>query len=852
MNNLDATHLPAKFGAGVRGQASIPLLLGIVCAIALPAGAQTIAIDGTTPTTLNGGDTSCSGDCTVTGGSQSGGNLFHSFTRFGIDTGATVTFTDPGVQNIITRVTGSEISVINGLLEVNGGSANFFLLNPNGITFGESASLQLGGSFVGSTANGVVFEDGVFSLTDSSAANSLLTINVPIGLQVGTEVGNITMNGTGSNLFVNPNFSLVPDLVTPDLQLNQGTLALVGGSVTLDSAVLSVPGGRVEVGSVENGQVGLIPLGEGFRLSYEGVDTFGNIILDNAALIDVSATSAGNIHLQGQTVSLNNGSALLAGTLGDGQGGGVQVNADSLLISGTSSFVPSFIPPSVAEFVVMPSGVFAGVQSGAEGTGGNIDINVRQLSLDSGAQIAAGTFDAGDAGTLNVISETVTVRGGRPAGPSGLFTTVGAAADGGPVGAATGNGGNLNITANMLSLQEGGQVSAGTFGFGNAGNLTINSNLTEVIGSFGIPGAGGPSSIRAASERPWAGAGGTLAINTDRLVVADGGQIVTGTLSSSDAGDLIVRAESVELRGGDDFGQSGLLSNAVDFRASGNDGSSGNIVVETGELLISDGATVSVSNTPSGANPNLTPGQGPAGNLTITAQNILMTNGGSLTADTLNGDRANIRVTAETLTLQNSRISTNATGTATGGNINLDTGALTLLDSSTISANSVFSFGGRVVINTDVLVQSADSQITATSAVGPEFDGVVEINSPNPVPSEAQTQEENPSETKQIIAACEQLTENELTVTGQGGLPADPTQILTAPGIWADVRLLSADDATTASQVGSPRLEPSHTRVLSEAQGMARNNQGQLVLVSEPVSSSDSVLPSGHQASLCR
>ena len=277
-----------------RGYLKVIVAVGLTFIPSGPSWSQTIIIDGTTPTTQLNGGVACSNNCTITGGTTSGGNLFHSFTRFGVDPGATVSFTDPGVQNIITRITGNTPSAIDGLLAINGGNANLFLLNPNGITFGDSARLQLGGSFFASTASGITFEEGEFSLTDSSASNSLLAVNVPIGLQVGADAGTIMVNGTGNNLFVNPNFSIVGNLTNSNLQLNQGTLALVGGAVTLDGAVLSAPGSRIEVGSVSNGQVGLVPLGQGFSLNYDRVSVFNDINLENAALIDVSADPAGS------------------------------------------------------------------------------------------------------------------------------------------------------------------------------------------------------------------------------------------------------------------------------------------------------------------------------------------------------------------------------------------------------------------------------------------------------------------------------------------------------------------------------------------------------------------------------
>ncbi|MFG6107752.1 filamentous hemagglutinin N-terminal domain-containing protein [Leptothoe sp. EHU-05/26/07-4] len=806
------------------------ILWGFALFIASPAEAQTIQIDGSTPT-LAGGTTACSGTCAITGGTQAGRNLFHSFQHFGVDTDATVTFIDPGVQNIITRITGDNASLIDGLLQTSANSmANLFLFNPNGVIFGESASLQIGGSFIASTASGLQFEDGNFSLTDNSAANSLLTVNIPLGLQVGANAGDIVVEGHGNQLFINPDLSVVDFLAAPDLQVNQQTLALVGNNVILDGANLVAPGGRIELGGVDDGLVRLKPVSTGFQLNYDNVNSFGDITLENAAALKVSNFSAGNVQLQGQLVSLTGGSAILANTLGSGSGGLVQVNAESLTLEGASSFVPVFIPPMFADFVVMPSGIFASVGSGASGDGSHIDLNVAQLTLTAGAQIAASTFGDGSAGTLTVTAETIAVDGGRPAGPSGLFTTVAPGPNGGPDGSATGNGGSLTIDADVLSIIDGGQISAGTFGAGHAGNLIVKADQVEIVGSFGTPGAGGPSSLRSASERPWSGNGGELMVNTQRLLVADGGQVVTGTLSPNPAGDLIIQAlEQVELRGGDAFGQSGLFASALLGPGSG-----GNVMVETGNLNLQDGATINVSNKPSTPGSSLTEGTGPAGNLAIKAENILLDNGSSFSADTVDGNNANIGINARTLTLRDSTIKTNASGTAPGGNITATLDTLTMLGDSSITANSENSNGGRVSITTEALLQSSDSLITATSALGSEFDGIVEINSPDLPPNNNQKHTESPADTQQIITACEQLTENELVVTGQGGLPTDPTQILTGQDLWADIRSLGNVD--TASEFVSVHARPIETQApnqLNRAQGLVRNEQGQLMLVAQ-------------------
>ncbi|NEO62885.1 MAG: filamentous hemagglutinin N-terminal domain-containing protein, partial [Moorea sp. SIO4G2] len=94
----------------------------------------------------------------ILGGAQRGINLFHSFREFNVSEGRGAYFSSPNpeIQNILTRVTGNNRSDILGTLGTFGSSQpNLFLINPNGIVFGRNASLDVGGSFVATTADGI-------------------------------------------------------------------------------------------------------------------------------------------------------------------------------------------------------------------------------------------------------------------------------------------------------------------------------------------------------------------------------------------------------------------------------------------------------------------------------------------------------------------------------------------------------------------------------------------------------------------------------------------------------------------------------------------------------------------------
>jgi large exoprotein involved in heme utilization and adhesion len=222
----------------------------------------------------------------------------------------------------------------------------------------------------------------------------------------------------------------------------------------------------------------------------------------------------------------------------------------------------------------------------------------------------------------------------------------------------------------------------------------------------------------------------------------------------------------------------------------------GDVIVNTDQLIIRDRAAISASNFASYA--PLPPGKGPAGNVEITAREILLDNQGIISTTAAAGDRGNIFISAGDIQLRNnSDITASAFGSATGGNITLNTDNLIALENSDISANAEQSFGGGIVINANGIFgtdfrdsNTPLSDITASSDLGAEFSGTVKLNTPDVDPASGLVQLENNviSLTNLIDDTCDASAGSSFYVIGRGGLPPSPNAWLSSDTLWIDER----------------------------------------------------------------
>ncbi|NEO82119.1 filamentous hemagglutinin N-terminal domain-containing protein [Moorena sp. SIO4G3] len=304
----------------------------------------------------------------IEGGAIRDSNLFHSFLEFNVGNGQRVYFANPdGITNILTRVTGSTLSQILGTLGVNG-SANLFLLNPNGIAFGSNARLDVAGSFFASTADSALFDNGFnFSASDPNAP-PLLTINIPIGLQYGSNPGSVNVIGA-----------------TLGIETGQ-TMALLGGEVNLNGATLQVPGGRVELGGLSS--PGTVTLNGATSVSFPDGVQRGDVSLTNSSLVDVTSVNGGDIAINSANFEMS-ASALQAGltdgaSIPDAVAGNITINANGNTNLSDKSLIANDL------------------LTGAIGNGGNIELTTSGLTITGGSRVQTVTNSNGASGDIEI------------------------------------------------------------------------------------------------------------------------------------------------------------------------------------------------------------------------------------------------------------------------------------------------------------------------------------------------------------------------------------------------------------------------------------------------------------------
>ncbi|MFO7886389.1 MAG: filamentous hemagglutinin N-terminal domain-containing protein [Desulfobacteraceae bacterium] len=547
-------------------------------------------------------------------GTTVGQNLFHSFHDFSIAYGESATFTGPdSILNVISRVTGGEVSSINGLLRSRVGQADFFFVNPAGVVFGPDAQVDVPGAFHVTTADELQFADGnIFS--SATLDVSTLTMAEPASFGFLTaRPASIILNGAQLNF-------------TPESTITlAGGDIIMTGSQTSEAGMIS-PGGKIHIKSVGEA-LGEVPVSG--EVPY---DLKGKLVLESSR-ISSSGNKGGKIEVQAGEIKLfgaeltadNTGEDdsdggiefLIDGDLSISHGSRVQCNAfnkgdsDKILVKANNILIEQIGDEDL-------TGIFSEVEPGAEGDAGGIVINaIEDVKIQGVGQITSSTYGDGHAGNVTVNAANIVVDGqGRSTpyrndeSPAGISSET--------LSESTSHSGTVLINVvDHFSIINSGAISGCTYGAGNAGDVLVKAGsltidgrdcelLTGIYSQGNTPestGRGGLVDVDVnglleiignnayiSSGTLGKGSGGDVFVQADTLFVdTNNGTagILSTTLGSGDAGDLTIDAEDIHISGAGRY-NSGFIS---DTYGKGNAGSVN--VSATGFCEILNGARIS-------------------------------------------------------------------------------------------------------------------------------------------------------------------------------------------------------------------------------------------------------------------
>jgi filamentous hemagglutinin family protein len=751
--------------------------------------------------------------------------------------------TFPGTPPTTTNGAGGTITVTTGALRIEDGA----------VLSARSRSGGVGGNIALNVGTLDILNGGQI-LTAAYRDGSAGSITV-------TATGDVRISGSDAQFldrFNQIQQALINAGIAPDeaFELAQFTVDPVNGSSGLQALSLSetsTGSGEIAIGSA-NGSIFLSDEAE-LSTSTAGLGDAGNVALvanlvslDNAKVFSqVDATSTGNagtILIAGNTVSLANNSQLQTQTSGRGSGGnGSQAGNVAIVTDGGVVAIDN-------------SAIFSSIEPGGEGQGGSILINTGSLFMSNGAQLQtllrqsldpAIPAAKGEAGVVFIqATNNVSLTGG-----SGIFSTIEPGADGtsgnnafagGLFDILFGQSGNQSLVGSIfiqtgnLFLADNSQLNASTLGKGNAGAVAVLASGNTVIEN----GSGILSGVGATGE----GNAGGIVMQTGSLAVSgpDAG-LTTQTEGQGDAGLIfVIASEDISLRGSG----SGIFSTV----GQGSTFTSGGIGITARNLLISDGATVSVD--------NLGQGQKEAGSIFIGAQNILLDRRGEIVATTNSGNGGNITLEVPTLILlrRNSQIRTDAgkpVGGGDGGIIRIRQPYIVAVPSrdSNITAQAYNGNGGFVDVVSRGLFgidfrdeDFPDSNDITANSRNPSFvDGSVIVNAPDTdfLQNSLSELPENLIDTNSLIAnSCivrRNQQEGSFTVTGSGNLPLRPGDASVSPYPTGTVRPIAPEpDSESQPEADSPQSSSRKWQMgdpIVEPQGVYQVNKGTIVMSRE-------------------
>jgi len=713
-------------------------------------------------------------------GYQNGQNLFHSFKTFNLDTGMAANFTGPStIQCIISRVTGGEMSHINGTIKSSIKGADFFLINPSGILFGETAQIDIDGSFFVSTADYLQMSESEKFMTGIADSSGLVTSSpisfgfldekiAPITFSGSEEIRQYNIDET-TDTFKDLNATYPKDNglhVTGNHEF-----CIIGGKITLEKGVRigikDAPSQMNEANrNLSKSAIQLISIKSqsdvylGDQLTFSPSTQFDNISI-KGSILNVSGQTVGGIQIVGNNIVAENSifymdnfgahnaeafkmegnnitflkqSKIIASTYGDG-------NAASIFLTATSDIHFKKIFSAIYSF----SDRYSINDPMISGNTSTMSILANNLYLNDGARILSRTNSSGDCSDISIqVNETI-----RLSSKNNLYDECSIFFE----TYKSGNAGTINLKAKFIEFSDGAKLSVSTKSTGKGGSVIINTDELHLNGirhdRQDEPDQGCRIFLRSYGDESNAGASGNLSIHANNIILADGAHIRAQTYGYGKGGDLtLIATENIVIKGHDGSGKSSMINASCDtYRLDSGIEQSGNITIQSKNVELKDGAWISTQ----------TQGKGAAGTVNIIAYQKLELSGESLSINNVDkknfsscilssakqkskGNGGRIKINAnEILLLNGAYIETGTESYGNAGEIDIQAKTITLMGTSTdhkssmIKSNTlaekfarnthVSGNGGTVIINADNVNLFDGARISTSSIAKIESSG---------------------------------------------------------------------------------------------------------------------------------
>ncbi|MFZ2724687.1 MAG: filamentous hemagglutinin N-terminal domain-containing protein [Methylococcaceae bacterium] len=592
-------------------------------------------------------------------GTTAGQNLFHSFKTFNINQNESVTFTGSNdLKNVISRVTGGEISQLNGVLKSDIAHANFYFINPAGVFFGEGAKVDVPAAFHISTSDSLYFKDGQ-SFLAALNKSSQLSIAEPANFGfLSNQAGDITIHNTGiykSEFDKNSNYLGTHCQGDCFYIINHNDVLFNANNINFESGILLNYAGSVSLKA-------------------------NNIHLNHFSSIDTSTDdfrNAGDITMNAINIALKSSNIFSnANQKSTGHAGLINLQASQLFLID-------------AQGISGNAGIFGRTYS--IGHAGTALLKSAKIISENGAVLSVSTLGKGRGGDITIESGELIVDNGSISSNSNV--------------AALGNAGNIDITSDKLTVKNEGYINSTTFGVANAGTVTVQAK--DLILSNGSI----YSNARAS------GHGGAIMVTSDNISIEKGGKINSSSYGAGNAGNVFVSANNISIAGSSFLNTNPLILKYANISALASESSTaqaGNVTVTANHsLYLDNGGYISVENDTTVNHPQLIK----PSVLSVSAADITLENNSAITTQSKgNTNAGHLKLAfSHLLEVNNASITTQAK-TGDGGSLIIKGGELINLSHSDIytatDSKQETIKGGDVKITANVLLMN-DARIIA-------------------------------------------------------------------------------------------------------------------------------------------